>query len=72
SMAGMDKATFETCIKNEEMAKTMNAYAKKSAEEFGIKGTPALFVNGQYVDGHKDMGDVKKALDAAIAAGTAK
>lgn len=70
SMAGMDKATFEACLKKTEMAKAMNEYAKKSAQDFGIKGTPALFVNGEFIDGHKDMADVKKALDTAIAAQT--
>ena len=63
----MDKATFDNCLKNAEMAKSMNEFAKKSAADFGIKGTPALFVNGEYIDGHKEMADVKKALDAAIA-----
>lgn len=69
---GMDKTTFEACLKNEGMAKAMVEYSKNSAMDFGIKGTPALFVNGVYVDGHKDMNDVKKALDTAIAAATKK
>jgi protein-disulfide isomerase len=68
AMAGMDKATFEACLKNVEVAKSMHEYARKSATDFGIKGTPALFVNGAYVDGHKTMDEVKAALDAAIAA----
>lgn len=68
AMAGMDKAAFEACLNNEAMAKAIGEHTRKSAQDFSIKGTPALFVNGQYVDGHKDMGDVKKALDAAIAA----
>ncbi len=69
---GMDKATFEACLKKEDLAKTLVTYSEKSAKDFGIKGTPALFVNGEYVDGHKDMTDVKKALDNAIAAATKK
>jgi protein-disulfide isomerase len=70
--AGMDKPTFEACLKKTDMAKAMNDYAKKSAVDFGIKGTPALFVNGQFIDGHKELTDVKIALDAAIAASTPK
>ncbi len=69
---GMDKATFEACLKKEDLAKTLVTYSEKSAKDFDIKGTPALFVNGEYVDGHKDMTDVKKALDNAIAAATKK
>jgi protein-disulfide isomerase len=72
NLAGMDKPTFEACLKKVDMAKAMNEFAKKSAADFNIKGTPALFVNGEYVDGHKDMTDVKKALDAAIAAASQK
>jgi protein-disulfide isomerase len=70
--AGMNKAAFGACLKNNETAKKMVEYSQKSAKDFGIKGTPALFVNGQFVDGHKDMTDVKKALDEAIAAVTAQ
>ena len=39
---------------------------KKAAKDFGIKGTPAIFVNGQMIDGHKEMSEVKAAIDAAI------
>ena len=70
TMAGMSKDTFDACLKKQDVAKTMIDYSQKSAKDFGIKGTPALFVNGEYVDGHKDMTDVKKALDNAIAAAT--
>ena len=72
TMAGMDKATFEACIKNSDKAKAMNEYAKKSAADFDIKGTPALFINGKYIDGHKEMADVKMELDAAITAASQK
>lgn len=72
NMAGMDKPTFEACLKKADMAKAMTDYAKKSAADFGIKGTPALFVNGQYIDGHKELADVKKALDAAINAASSQ
>ncbi len=67
SMAGMNKERFEACLNNTDMAKSMSDFTKKSAADFGIKGTPALFVNGAFVDGHKDMSDVKVALDKAIA-----
>ena len=69
---GMDKTTFEACVKKEDMAKTLVDYSRKSAKDFGIKGTPALFINGKYIDGHKEMADVKKELDAAIAAASQK
>jgi protein-disulfide isomerase len=69
-MAGMDKSAFEACLKREDMARLMRDYAQKSAKDFGIKGTPALFLNGQMIDGHKEMSEVKGAIDAAIAKAT--
>jgi protein-disulfide isomerase len=65
-MAGMDKAGFDACLKRDDLAKAMVESSKKAAKDFGIKGTPAIFVNGQMIDGHKEMTEVKAAIDAAI------
>ncbi len=65
-MAGMDKAGFDACLARIENAKVMIEYSRQAAKDFAIKGTPAIFVNGQMIDGHKDMADVKAAIDAAI------
>jgi protein-disulfide isomerase len=65
-MAGMDKAGFDDCLKRDDLAKAIVESSKKAAKDFGIKGTPAIFVNGQMIDGHKEMTEVKAAIDAAI------
>lgn len=65
-MAGMDRAGFEACIKRDDMAMAMVSFSKASRDQFGIKGTPAIFVNGLFVDAHDDMPAVKAALDRAI------
>jgi protein-disulfide isomerase len=65
-MAGMDRAGFEACVKREDMAKAIVESSKLAREEFGVKGTPAIFVNGQLIDGHKELAEVKAALDKAI------
>jgi protein-disulfide isomerase len=65
-MAGMDKAGFDTCLRRDELAKAIVESSRKAAKEFGIKGTPAIFINGQMIDGHKEMTEVKAAIDAAI------
>lgn len=65
-MAGMDKAGFEACLKRADIAKAIIESSRKAAKDFGIKGTPAIFVNGRMIDGHKEMADVKAAIDAAI------
>lgn len=65
-MAGMDKAGFDACLKRDDLAKAIVESSKNAAKDFGIKGTPAIFVNGQMIDGHKEMTEVKAAIDAAI------
>ncbi len=65
-MAGMDKAGFDACLNRAEVAKAIVESSRQAAKDFGIKGTPAIFVNGQMIDGHKEMADVKAAIDAAI------
>lgn len=65
-MAGMDKAGFDACLKRDDLAKAIVETSKNAAKDFGIKGTPAIFVNGQMIDGHKEMTEVKAAIDAAI------
>jgi protein-disulfide isomerase len=65
-MAGMDQAAFEACTKRQDLAKAIVESSQKAAKDFGIKGTPAVFVNGQFVDAHEDMPAVKAALDKAI------
>ena len=65
-LAGMDKPAFEACLKRGDFSKAIFESSKKAAKDFGIKGTPAIFVNGQMIDGHKEMTEVKAAIDAAI------
>jgi len=63
---GMDRTGFEACVKREDLAKAIIESTKQASSDFAIKGTPALFVNGKMIDGHKDMAEVKAAIDQAI------
>ena len=65
-LSGMDQPAFEACLKRADLSKAIFDSSKKAAKDFEIKGTPAIFVNGQMIDGHKEMAEVKAAIDAAI------
>ena len=67
-MAGRSEAEFDVCLKREELAKAIFETGKTAREEFGVKGTPTFFVNGKFVDGHKDASAVTAAIEAALAA----
>lgn len=65
-MAGMDRAGLDACLARADIAKAIVESSRQAAKDFSIKGTPAIFVNGQMIDGHKEMADVKAAIDAVI------
>jgi protein-disulfide isomerase len=60
----VDVALLQSCVKaqNEDAVKA----SMKEAEGLGVNGTPALFINGQKIDGAVPIGEVRAALDAAL------
>jgi len=65
-LSGMDAAAFETCLKREDLSKAIFDSAMKARTEFGVRGTPTLFINGQMADGRKDFAEIKSLIDAAL------
>lgn len=61
---GLDVVKLQSCVKaqNEDAVRA----SMKQADDLGINGTPALFVNGQKIDGAVPVGEVRAALDAAL------
>jgi protein-disulfide isomerase len=60
----VDVEKLQACIKaqNEEAVKA----SMKEADGLGVDGTPALFINGQKLDGAVPISQVRAALDAAL------
>ncbi len=60
----LDVVKLQSCVKaqNEDAIRA----SMKEAEGLGINGTPALFINGQKIDGAVPIGEVRTALDAAL------
>jgi protein-disulfide isomerase len=60
----LDATKLQACVKaqNEDAVRA----SIKEADELGINGTPALFVNGQRIDGAVPASDVRAALDEAL------
>jgi protein-disulfide isomerase len=61
---GLDVAKLQSCVKaqNEDAVRA----SMKEADELGVNGTPALFINGRKIDGAVPIGEVRAALDAAL------
>jgi protein-disulfide isomerase len=60
----VDVGALQSCVKtqNEDAVKA----SMKEADGLGVNGTPALFINGQKIDGAVPISQVRAALDAAL------
>jgi protein-disulfide isomerase len=60
----LDAAKLQTCVKDQK--EDAVRASMKEADGLGINGTPALFINGQKIDGAVPFSVVRDALDAAL------
>jgi protein-disulfide isomerase len=60
----LDTTKLQSCVKaqNEDAVRA----SMKEAEGLGVSGTPALFINGQKIDGAVPASEVRAVLDAAL------
>ncbi len=63
--AGFTEATFNACLNNEKVAKSIFAVRSK-AEGFGVDGIPTFFINGEKLDGEKTIEAFKTKLDPLL------
>jgi protein-disulfide isomerase len=67
--AGLDDAEFESCLLDDRYAANV-AQDVEDAEALGVRGTPSVFINGEFVS-PPDLPTVLVALEQAIAAANA-
>jgi protein-disulfide isomerase len=60
----LDDAKLQSCVKNQN--EDAVRASMKEADDLGINGTPAIFINGQKLDGAVPISEVRAALDAAL------
>jgi len=60
----VDAEKLQACVKaqNEDAVRA----SMKEADELGVNGTPALFINGQKIDGVVPASKIRATLDAAL------
>ena len=68
---GLDGAKVDMCVKDAALQEQVENSKKIAMEGLGVRGTPAIFINGTKVDGAVSYDDLKKTLDAAYAKATA-
>ena len=60
----LDAAKLQSCVKAQK--EDAVRASMKEADDLGVNGTPALFINGQKLDGAVPISEVRAALDAAL------
>jgi len=66
SALGINAAKFNQCV-DENKPKDKIAADQEEAQNFGISGTPAFFVNDQFFGGVVSYDEIKKILDEELA-----
>jgi protein-disulfide isomerase len=64
--AGMDDATMDACLNNNDMAMAMVSAFQANMEADAIEGTPTLIINGTKYE-NMSYADLKPILDAELA-----
>lgn len=67
-MAGMTMETFDSVLRDQKLFAAVYNAGKAAQAEFGIKKTPAIYINGNLVAGHEDVAEFTKMIDAELAA----
>ncbi len=68
AIAGLDAAKFDACLDG-GAKKAAVALDQKAGSEAGVEGTPAYFVNGQFINGAVPFEEFKVVIDREIAGG---
>ena len=63
---GLDKTQFSSCMEDEAFIKEIER-DKEEAKNFGISGTPATFINGQFLNGVVQAEELTQLIDKELA-----
>ena len=67
STLGLDRASFDACLDDGKYRAKVAADVARMGSERGVRGTPALFLNGRRVQ-PKDYAELARLIEAEIAA----
>jgi protein-disulfide isomerase len=63
--AGLEQAAFDDCLDSGRHAAAINADLQEGSQ-LGVQGTPAFFVNGQFISGAQPFAVFDQAIQQAL------
>lgn len=64
---GMTQDQFESCVRNEEIGRSIVETAGRARSVFGVKATPTFFINGRMIVAQEDQMSVRRMIEEEIA-----
>ena len=65
SQAGMDRDTFDQCLRDEQEQKKILDRQQVGRDQANVQSTPTFLIDGEKLEGAKPYADFEKALEAA-------
>ncbi len=65
-LAGFTEESFDSCLKNEEIAQGIIEIREKAAKSYGVNSTPTFFINGKLLKGNAGIDDFRKMIEAEL------
>lgn len=67
NVGGMSADRFDTCMADEQLKNRIITQLKWAADELQVSSTPTLFINGEMVQGSRNIEALSKIIDAELA-----
>ncbi|WMS43363.1 DsbA family protein [Acuticoccus sp. MNP-M23] len=64
--AGFSDDDFQACLTDQKLLDGINAVKDKGYEEMGVRATPTIFVDGEKLEGSRDMRALRDAIDPKL------
>jgi protein-disulfide isomerase len=63
---GMDLAAFDAAMADETQVAALADVDTAKARQFGVRGTPSIFINGKRLQGKRTVENYKAQIDAVL------
>jgi protein-disulfide isomerase len=63
--SGLTRAAFDSCMANQKIKDEIKL-VRQRGREFGVKGTPSFFIDGQQVRGFLSFEEIQKLIDEHV------
>lgn len=65
-LAGFNKESFNSCLKDQELYTNVVSIQKKAASEFEVNSTPTFFINGTKYSGNMSAEAMSEIIDSLV------